>query len=430
MSALATIYRAVREPLGRTVVIKALSPAIAPSSSLAAQVEREATILALLSHPNVIALHDYVKTSAQLYLVLEHIDGFSLADVTARKVRLEPEVVAALGAYVAEGLAHAHDRGVVHRDVKPANVLVSREGGVKLIDFGIAQVEGHTTSASDAEPHEGPAFGTPAYMSPEQILSEQVDLRSDLFSLGVVLYQLLAGSRPFDREDERARSAAQRIRRAPPHPLRKRVPGVPRALERVIMRLLEKNPDDRHDSARVVAELLRDVVRAETEESLTKLTRRALIDAGLVRIDGDVARPQRRERPAGVRAIGSSLYGFLGIGAVLVAGGAIIQLTAARTQQAAPPGEHPLELAPSQAGGLRVLASPWAELWVDGQHVETTPFAKAIPLPAGTHFVTLTHPAAAAVKRTITVRAGETLMLDVHMPLTVDAGASAQRAGE
>src|SRR5207237_7409059 len=138
--ALSTVYRAVSEPLGRGVAIKALKSTIAPTSPFAAQLEREARVLAELSHANILLLLDFVKTSDAMYLVLEHVDGWSLAEILAKspKKGVPAEVAAAVGAQAARALAYAHERGVVHRDVKPSNLLVGKRGEVKLVDFGIA----------------------------------------------------------------------------------------------------------------------------------------------------------------------------------------------------------------------------------------------------------------------------------------------------
>ena len=427
--ALATVYKAVQEPLGRVVAIKALKSTVGPSSPFAAQLEREARVLGELGHPNVVLLYDFVKNEREMYLVIEHLEGFSLGDLVkkqeARKLRLPYEAVAAIGAQAARGLAHVHERGVVHRDLKPQNLLVSRRGEVKFCDFGIAQRDRLPSADIPLAPAraEGPtssenaAFGTPAYMSPEQILGEDVDARSDLFSLGVVLYQLVTGTRPFDGAkavDKRA--ASQRTRRDPPPPIRTRAPDVPRALEKVAMRLLEKLPDDRYATAEEVAEALTDIVRAKTRESLTSVVARALGDAGLV--------PAKRGAPPSPLLelsardnLRSTVTVLASIGAAFVVGAALLQLTAAPRGASALAGAGPLPLVPAHAGTLRVIASPWAEVRVDGQHLETTPFARPIPLSPGKHWVTLSHPEAPDEKRELEVLPGETTLLDVTMRL-------------
>jgi len=413
--ALSSVYKAVEEPLGRTVALKLLKSTIAPGSPFAQQLEREARVLAELSHPNIGLLYAFVKTDARMYLVLEYVDGFSLAALLKKKPTLPPECIAAIGAEVARGLAHAHERGIIHRDIKPANVLVSRRGEVKIFDFGIAQ------RASAAEEPVGlapmrlediAAFGTPAYMSPEQILGEAVDARSDIFSLGVVLYQLVCGSRPFERGDEaERRPAAHRIRRDPPIPLHRRAPDVPLALERIIMRAIEKLPADRFQSAEDLAEQLDELAEARSGMHGDALVVRALEHAGLVApVEGAASATPRESKRASVRR---AIAGLAVIGALAVGGGIVIQGTAQRQGRAA--GAQPLELVPASPGFLRVLATPWAEVWVDGQRIDVTPFARGIPLPPGTHYVTLVHPGAAVEKRTVAIASGETRTIDVVM---------------
>jgi hypothetical protein len=425
---LASIYKAVEEPLGRTVALKLLRAMIAPNSPFAAQLEREARILSALCHPHIGLLHGFAKTEARMYLVLEFVDGFSLSTLLKKKSIVRPDCVAAIGAAVARGLAHAHKRGIVHRDIRPANILVSRSGEVKIFDFGSAQ------RSSAADDPVGPlpllledvaAFGSPSFMSPEQILGESVDGRSDVFSLGVVLYQLICGARPFERGDETDRHpTAHRIRRDPPIPLHRRAPDVPAALERVVMRAIEKLPGDRYPSADAMADRLEELVAARSGLTGDRLVVRALVDAGLAgEVDAEsTAAPKRKERTSVRRACA----GIAVFSAVAIAGGGTLQATTHREGEAA--GARPLELAPPSPGYLRVLATPWAEVWIDGQRVEVTPFARGIPLSPGTHYVTLMHPNAPPEKRTIVIVPGETRMVDVIMALPglspdADAGA-------
>ncbi len=465
--ALSTIYKAAQEPLGRIVALKALKPEISPTSSFGEQLQREAKILADLAHPNIVLLLEANRTpSGRPYVVLEYVDGPSLQEVLARgddgagpsrpksspkRAKLSVQSALAIACGMCAALEHVHERGVVHRDVKPGNVLLSRSGVVKLIDFGIAQ-RPRTASMSDALGTEGitatgriapeqvkDAFGTPAYMSPEQILGDFVDGRSDLFSLGVVLYQMLSGTRPFETDSEAdanaaphsKRSAAQRIRRDAPAPLRDRAPNVPRAVERIVMRLLEKSPNDRYPTAGAVRERLESALRAETREDPAALVRIALIDAGFVAVreaapgaplttEADVplrSRPTTataKKRPSiGVKR---ALLGFVAIACIFAIGVVAIEGTNAQARGASRnTGSGSLVLAPEHAGGLRVVATPWAHVRVDGQQVETTPFARAIPLSAGKHWVTLTHPDAPPVDREIDITTGETVTLDVTM---------------
>ena len=480
--ALSTIFKAVQEPLGRVVALKALKSQIAPTSSFGEQLEREAKILADLAHPNVVLLLEASRTgSGRPYVVLEWVDGPSLHDVLAaleeaaqRRTRsrdkntkktLSVPAALAVACGICAALEHIHERGVVHRDIKPSNVLLSKAGHVKVIDFGIAQrprtssmsdtlgTEGITASGRMAPEQVKDAFGTPAYMSPEQILGDFVDGRSDLFSLGVVLYQMLSGSRPFETPDsgDGKRSAAQRIRRDAPAPLRDRAPHCPRAVERIVMRLLEKSPNDRYPSAGAVKERLEHALRAETREDPAALIRTALLETGFVskedekdtkrdaesrpfgsssRALGPAARPASSARitERAPMSVGRAVLGFAVVAAVFVGGVIAIEAGNAQARDARNAGARPLELAPERAGGLRVVATPWAHVRVDGQLVETTPFARAIPLTAGKHFVTLTHPdAPSAVEREVDIVAGETVTLDVIMNLSAeDAGKDAR----
>jgi serine/threonine-protein kinase len=423
--ALSTVYQAVHETLSRKVAIKALKPTVAPTSSFAAPLEREARVLAELSHPNIVALYDFVKTESQMYLVLEYIRGFSLAEVLAKKPRLRPEVVAGIGVEVARALAHAHERAVVHRDVKPANVLLTREGGVKLVDFGIAQRARLPTG--DEPLGSGPqgevaeqTFGTPAYMAPEQILGDDVDARSDVFSLGVVLYQLLSGARPFDRTE--GQESLHRMRREPAVPLRSRAPDVPRELERIVMRAIEKLPADRWPTARAMATELEGVLRARSAPATTELVLGALAAAGL--LPSDVPRPRAPELPPPPAPWHLRPSSFLPLTALL-AGLALAHVVAARgSGVVATSVEGPLGAVRAPHGEVRVLATPWAEVAVDGQPYDVTPLGRAVALAPGVHFVTLTHPSAPPVTKRVVVVAGETQTIDVTMDV---GGARASR---
>jgi serine/threonine-protein kinase len=406
------------------VAVKALKPTIATTSPFASHLEHEAKVLGELSHPNVVSLLDFVKTEGELYLVLEYLDGRSLSELYARRKRQRPEAAAALGSEVARGLVHVHARGFVHRDIKPANILLSKAGEVKIVDFGIAQRERTLREDESLAAGGAAAFGTPAYMSPEQILGELVDARSDLFSLGVVLYQMVAGVRPFDDEDGGdGRTASQRIRRDPAKPLRSRSPDVPPALERIIMRLLEKLPGDRFGSAAALADELDAFLRTTARASPRAILVRALKDAGLTAIAtpfGGVTDSHLLPAPASLRR---PILGFVALFVLLVAGAVAIRWSAREASATASEGDSALGLGAS----LHVVATPWADVWVDGHHVDTTPFARAVPLRPGKHYVKLTHPEAEPEIRTISLLPGDVAHLEVEMRVRValEAGAEA-----
>jgi eukaryotic-like serine/threonine-protein kinase len=421
--ALSSVYHALQEPLGRDVAVKALKPSISISSSFATELLREAQILGELRHPNVALLYELVKTSSELYLVMEYVAGPELSELLSRRPKLAPEAGAIIGAAIARGLEHAHERGVVHRDVKPGNVLISLRGEVKLIDFGIAR---KTRGAVAHEPPEAEslAFGTPAYMSPEQILGDTADARSDLFSLGVVLYQMLTGVRPFEGDDVKDRRAStQRIRRAPAVPLRSRAPDVPRPLERIVMKLLEKLPADRFASAGALAQELEEIVSLRVRGSPLGVVARALREAGFARAQAPTGEVTEAVEPP----LRPTYLGFAAILAAGVSGILAVELGDSEDRETAHAGEAPLELVPHAAASLRVLATPWADVSIDGEHIDTTPFARAIPLAPGRHFVTLTHPDAPPEQRAIRLGPGESQLLEVTMRLETGGGSDTRR---
>jgi hypothetical protein len=416
-------YRAVQIPLGRPVTIKALGPSILPSSPFAAALEREARLLAKLGHPNVVALHDFVRSGDRMWLVLEHVDGTNLGELEKRAGKLPQAAAVAIALAVAEGLAHAHARGVVHRDLTPANVLVSKNGELKLTDFSIASDERLPTAP---ELLDGPSGKRSlAYASPEQVLGEQPDPRSDLFSLGAILFELLAGTPPFGGADDPGTSL--RIRNEQPAPLTRFVPALLPSVERIVQRCLQKLPAHRYQSARELVAALENALE-ELGGSAESGVRSALSAAGLAPAEpAPDAEPTAPRAPA-VRVLSVARVLFTA-GVLIVGGVAGIQLVLERTQgETARAGRGRLELVPESPAYLRVVAEPWADVVIDGQKVETTPFARPIPLRAGIHYVRLEHPEAPAERRTIDLAPGETVLLDVTMRLRRPEGAQKNSA--
>jgi eukaryotic-like serine/threonine-protein kinase len=410
---LSDVYHAVQEPLGRHVAVKALRATIAPSSPFALHLAREAELLSRLDHENLLEVYDFVRTDSAMWLVLEYVDGVSLAEILGKTEHLTVAAALAVGVELSRALAHAHERGVIHRDIKPANVLVSKRGEVKLVDFGIAYDENSPASAELIEA--GSTFGTPAYMSPEQILGEPLDARSDIFSLGVLLYQIIAGERPFEGSD--TKSTAQRIRHSDARSLASRAPGLSRAVDRTVMRCLEKLPGDRFVTSAELGASLEALLRAETASSTRDLVVNELVRAKVISQD-----PVPRRAPEAGPVVDSSrtslfptVRGFFVLLILALVGGIVIQQRAKKTEADNTAKQGPLQLAPAQAGFLRVVARPWAEVIVDGQRIDVTPFARPIPLAAGTHYVTLKHPAAGDERRVVKVTPGETIMLDITM---------------
>jgi hypothetical protein len=254
---MATVYRADDPTLGRQVALKVMHPFIAERSEAGGRFEREARAVAGLSHPNVLQLHDYAPATADspAYLVMELLTGPSLQRFLVEHGAPLAELAAMLGLRVAQALAAAHARGIIHRDVKPENVMFDRQR-VVLCDFGIARV-----LESDSMTATGAVLGSPSYMSPEQASSAEIDARSDQFSLGAMLYQLATGALPFVGSSPLATMA--RIVRGEYVPPSAKNPRLPPYLERVIKRCLKVAPEDRFPSADACADALRDGLVAD-----------------------------------------------------------------------------------------------------------------------------------------------------------------------
>jgi serine/threonine protein kinase/sugar lactone lactonase YvrE len=243
------IYKAEDTRLGRTVALKFLPPELIRDPSAKTRFSQEARAASALDHPNICTIYDLGETAeAALFLSMPCYEGETLRDRLERGP-LPVEEAADIARQVAQGLAKAHRQGIVHRDIKPANLMITTDGVVKILDFGIAKLAG-----AAAITRTGVALGTPAYMAPEQIKGEEVDSRADLWSLGVVLYEMLAGRRPFPDENEVL--AFHAILFQEPSPLRDHRPDVPPELEQVVAGLLCKNLAERTPSAEAVLELL------------------------------------------------------------------------------------------------------------------------------------------------------------------------------
>ena len=246
---MATIYRATDAQLGREVAVKVLHPEYGRDPDFVARFKQEAQSAASLSHPNIVGVYDFGTDAVGPYIVMELVDGEDVATLLARNGPLPPRQAARLAAEVAHALAAAHARGIVHRDVKPGNILVSSDGRVKVTDFGIARA---WADARLTLP--GVTLGSVHYFSPEQALGEQATEASDTYSLGIVLYELLSGRRPWEG-DSAAAVAMARIS-APPPLVSAIRPNVPPALEAIDRRALNPDPAARFASAREMAEAL------------------------------------------------------------------------------------------------------------------------------------------------------------------------------
>ena len=249
---MAQVYRAMDRQLERPVALKVLFPELSIDRTFVERFRREAQAAANLSHPNIVPVFDWGEDDGSYFIVMEYVEGRPLSAVLRDPQRIPPRQIATIGAGVAAALAFAHRHGVVHRDVKPGNVLITPDGDVKVTDFGIARAMNTEESLTQT----GAVMGTAAYFSPEQAEGKGVDSRSDIYSLGVVLYEMAVGRPPFTG-DSPVSVASKHVRDMPVLP-REANPTVPPALEAVIMKAMAKNPDDRYGSAEELrADLLR-----------------------------------------------------------------------------------------------------------------------------------------------------------------------------
>jgi len=249
---MAQVYLAHDQLLDRQVAVKVLVPDLALDPSFVERFRREAQAAAGLNHHNVVSVYDFGQDDGAHFIVMEYVDGPTLRDIIRRDAPLPPAQVIEIGSEIAAGLAAAHQQGLWHRDVKPANVLMSQTGSVKVADFGIARA---AHSAREGLTMPGAVVGTASYLSPEQALGEEVDLRSDVYSLGMVLYEMVAGRTPF-AGDSPVAVAYKQVNEVPPPPSFFN-PDTPPALDAVVLRALSKNPADRQQSAEALrAELL------------------------------------------------------------------------------------------------------------------------------------------------------------------------------
>jgi eukaryotic-like serine/threonine-protein kinase len=286
------VYAAQDTLLGRQVAIKALRPELSRDRNLIDRFYVEAKSLANLNHPNITTLYALQHEGQDAFMVMELVRGHTLNDLLAKVRQLSLGESLAVVAQAVAGLGYAHRRGVIHRDIKPSNLMVTDEGVLKIMDFGIARVRG-----SQQMTRTGDFQGTLAYASPEQIRGEHVDERSDIYSLAIVLYKMLAGVVPFDGVGDYALMTAHL--QTPPPPLRGRVPELDVPIEAALMQALAKRPDDRFAS---VAEFGRAVgaaaLRNEAVDILQQLFDRAFRDeAEATKIIPSRAQPQEAEPP-------------------------------------------------------------------------------------------------------------------------------------
>jgi serine/threonine-protein kinase len=262
---MATVYRGRDRVLDRPVAIKVLAERYAGDEQFVTRFKREARAAAGLNHTNIVAVFDTGDTDGRHYIVMEMVEGETLAELLKREGPLSPDRAARIAGTVARALASAHDNGLIHRDVKPGNVMLTSDGDVKVMDFGIARA-----ATDDTLTQTGMVLGTASYLSPEQSRGDPVDHRSDVYSLGCVLYEMLTGRPPFEG-DTPVGVAYKHVHEQPdpPSSLNREIPP---EVEAVVMRALAKDPDARYATAEAFREALTAAVAGESTEPLVEST--------------------------------------------------------------------------------------------------------------------------------------------------------------
>lgn len=265
------VYKARDPNIGRLVALKVIKLSFEADDEMTEEMHerfaREARAAGILHHPNIVTIFDAGEDDGVPYIAMEYVEGVTLEHLLAPEEIMPPDQVNLIIRQVAEGLAYAHDNGIVHRDIKPANILVTEEGTAKIMDFGIARLAGSDLT------RRGVVMGSPSYMSPEQVTGRVVDHKSDIFSLGVILYQCITGERPFPGENPTVISY-RIVREEPPDPSELN-PSNPSAYDRVVKISMAKRSEDRYDSAKEMARDLTLISEGGELQKTSKINMRA-----------------------------------------------------------------------------------------------------------------------------------------------------------
>ncbi|MFN0318144.1 MAG: serine/threonine-protein kinase [Burkholderiales bacterium] len=262
--AMGVVHMAEDPALGRTVAIKTIALPSDPAerAEYEARFLQEARAAGSLNHPNIITIHDIGRENDSAYMALEFLEGIELSRLMSQR-RLPLPMMLSIGAQIAEGLAFAHEAGIVHRDIKPANIMIVRGSQVKIMDFGIARMR-----KSDVKTQTGLMLGSPKYMSPEQVVGLSIDHRSDIFTLGVLLYEMASGVAPFAGAD--FVQLVYNVANTEPKPLNRVIPGLPDRLSAIVAKALAKDPLARYqDATQLAADLRQCAAEQGQEQSLT-----------------------------------------------------------------------------------------------------------------------------------------------------------------
>lgn len=332
------VYQAHDPQIDRTVAVKVLRPDRLTSQAFVDRFLKEARAIGRLSHPHIVTIFDAGEDQGTIYIAMEYLEGEPFNEVI-RSGRLTVDQCVEIARQIAATLDYAHRRGIVHRDIKPSNIILTKDNQVKLTDFGIARIE---ESAAGQQTQAGEILGTPLYMSPEQVMGQPVDGRSDLFSLGVILYEMIVGRRPFSGNNLAAIFRA--ITQDAPEPPSSADPFLPNPLSDLILKSLAKQPDERFQTGAQMAQALQAAVPQATAPA-------------------DPAPPApRTSKIKPVAALAVFLTLLLGLGGYFFI------------------GRHSGDMPPAQMATLKINSTPdGAEVFVDNGLKGRTPLDLALP---------------------------------------------------
>lgn len=416
--AMGVVYRALDPLLERTVAIKTISLDLSKDEfeEFEQRFYREARSAGRLNHPNIVTIHDVGNTENIAYMAMEFLEGVELRDIMDAGTQLELDRIVEIVSQVADGLAFAHEHGVVHRDIKPSNIMILKNGVAKITDFGIALIPSSSRTMA------GMVLGSPKYMSPEQVVGQDVDRRSDIFSLGVLLYEMLTGKPPFSGENISA--IMYRILNEMPLAPATLKPGLPAAFDYIVAKALSKHPDDRYQSADEMAADLHNYrtlqvplnFHSGTDGSVRTLERRRTprpLDEQTLLMSS--AMPPGIESPWWKRPF------TLWVGAIFLLLGILLFSyekpvindkalsidVKHETQPEKPDVVLPLVL-PEAEGELTLAVTPWGEVFVDGKRVGVSPPLNELKLPVGKHIIEIRNPGFPAYSQTLDIESEST----------------------
>ncbi len=438
--AMGIVYKAVDPLIDRTVAIKTINLNLSGDeiTGFVERFNREAKSAGRLNHPNIVTIYDVGRADDTAFIAMEHLEGQELKEIIASKETLQPERIVEITAQVADALAFAHDHGVVHRDIKPANIMVLRNGVVKIMDFGIAM------TSSGSQTQAGTILGSPKYMSPEQVSGQIVDGRSDIFSLGAVLYELLTGMSVFGGENSTLTSIMYQVINEIPNSPTSVNPSIPVAFDYIVARAMAKKPEHRYQSAREMADDLRNFKKLTipAQLSFTALPKKKPGESS--EIEGDVTLVLNTNKQPVIpgwswqkKMIGIVIAAFCLVAAALLI---YAQREPAKTltddneaaigsNALAPNAEQPSAqtknketgrqskvlknpkiVAPVKAN-LHFAVLPWGEVFIDGKRLGASPPLKEVKLPPGRHRIEIKNATFSPYRKTVQLKAGESMKI-------------------